>query len=118
LEDSERVRRASLRYLRNCLIYFYPEKSHIVRDATQLAMDLGEQLGSPSLSWKYSWVKAMFGWDLAKRFQVSMRRTRWQVEKVVDKTLFQIDKPRLAAQPGLGANVDPISVGAASDRYR
>jgi glycosyltransferase involved in cell wall biosynthesis len=118
LEDSERVRRASLRYLRNCLIYFYPEKSHIVRDATQLAMDLGEQLGSPSLSWKYSWVKAMFGWDLAKRFQVSMRRTRWQVEKVVDKILFQIDKPRLAAQPGLGANVDPISVGAASDRYR
>jgi glycosyltransferase involved in cell wall biosynthesis len=119
LEDSERVRTACLRYLRKCLIYFYPEKSHIVREAGQLAMDLGEHLGSPSLSWKYSWVKAIFGWHLAKQVQVSMRKTRWQGEKVVDKILFHLEKPRFTGRSGhLGVNVDPVSVGAAGDRYR
>jgi glycosyltransferase involved in cell wall biosynthesis len=92
LEDSPRVRAACIRYLRNWLISFYPERFDIVKQVEQMAMDLGEQLGPPSLSWKYSWVREIFGWNLAKRFQISLRKTRWQGEKFLDKTLFHIEK--------------------------
>jgi hypothetical protein len=81
-----------VRYLRNWLISFYPERFDIVKQVEQMAMDLGEQLGPPCLSWKYSWVKEIFGWHLAKRVQVSLRKTRWQGEKLLDKTLFHIEK--------------------------
>jgi O-antigen/teichoic acid export membrane protein/glycosyltransferase involved in cell wall biosynthesis len=100
LEDTSRSRAACMRYLRNCLIYFYPEKSGIVEQAEQSALELGERLGKPNLSWKYGWVKAFFGWEQAKQVQVSMRKARWQVAKVLDKMLFQMQTPRDTFEPG------------------
>jgi PST family polysaccharide transporter len=95
LEESERVRAASLRYLQTCLIYFYPEKHDIVKQMEELASELGGQLGSPCLSWKYSWMKALFGWRLAKRGQELLLKLRWSSEKVWDKALFRLERPRL-----------------------
>ena len=66
LENSERVREACLNYLRSSQIHFYPDKVDILKEADELAKDLGGQLGTPGLSWKYSWIKSIFGWRFAK----------------------------------------------------
>jgi len=100
LEDSEAVRRACLRYLRNSLIYFYPEQINILNQVNEFALSLGESLGEPCLSWKYSWVKAAFGWSLAKRFQVSARKTRWRGEKLLDYVLFRMERKRTSVPVG------------------
>jgi hypothetical protein len=90
LEDSQRVRTACLGYLQNSLNYFYPEKVEIVAEAQQIARELGGQLESPRLSWKYYWMKAIFGWRLAKIGQRFLLTLRWSVEKSWDKTLFRM----------------------------
>ncbi|MGA7295713.1 MAG: oligosaccharide flippase family protein [Terriglobales bacterium] len=87
LEDSDRVRTACLRYLQTSLIHFYPEKAEIVRQAKEMARDLGGQLKSPVLSWKYSWMKAIFGWHLAKHGQQVLLKLRWKAAKWWDRTV-------------------------------
>jgi O-antigen/teichoic acid export membrane protein/glycosyltransferase involved in cell wall biosynthesis len=100
LDDSARSRAACLRYLRSCLIYFYPEKSDIVTEAQEIAKELGEPLGEPSLSWKYSWVKTAFGWGMSKRMQVSLRKVRWQVAGEWDKAISQMETRLSLAMAG------------------
>ncbi len=95
LEDSRRVRHACVEYLRDSLIYFYPEKSHIVRHAEQIADELGCELGLPSLSWKYEWIENLFGWHLVKPAQEMVRRFRWTLERHLDKALFLIERRNL-----------------------
>lgn len=90
LEDSERVRAACLRYLQTCFIYFYPERLQIVEAAQRLAAELGGQLERPHLSWKYSWIQALFGWGVAKRLQAIIPRVRWWFIKSWDKALFRV----------------------------
>lgn len=87
LEDSERVRRACVQYMRNWLIHFYPEQAEIVQEARRLAADFGEELGEPSLSWKYAWIKTLFGWHAVKRAQVEARRLRWTIQRSWDKAM-------------------------------
>lgn len=94
LEDSERVRSACVKYLRNWLIHFYPEHPDIVREAEQLAEELGGHLGRPHLSWKYSWIKAMFGWRAAKRAQLTARSFRWSLQRSWDRALFDLENHR------------------------
>ena len=92
LEDSARVRSACVKYLHNWLIFFYPERPDIVQRAAQKAGELGGHLDLPSLSWKYSWIKALFGWGLAKRAQVFLPRVRWSLVRFWDKTLYRMEK--------------------------
>jgi glycosyltransferase involved in cell wall biosynthesis len=87
LEDSDRVRSACIAYLRNWLIHFYPEQADIVREAEALAAELGGTLGAPLLSWKYAWIKELFGWRKAKRAQLSARTVRWSLQRSLDRAL-------------------------------
>ena len=91
LEDSERVRAACLKYLQNWLIFFYTERQDIVRQAGEMAKDLGGQLEAPRLSWKYSWIKAIFGWRLAKRAQLLLPAIRWSLQRSWDQALLRIE---------------------------
>jgi O-antigen/teichoic acid export membrane protein/glycosyltransferase involved in cell wall biosynthesis len=90
LEDSERVEAVCLRYLQSCFIYFYPEMPGIVRQAQQLASELGGKLEVPSLSWKYAWIRTIFGWRVAKGVQKLLPEIRWWFEKSWDKALFRL----------------------------
>jgi glycosyltransferase involved in cell wall biosynthesis/peptidoglycan/xylan/chitin deacetylase (PgdA/CDA1 family) len=90
LEDTPRTREACLAYLQRNLINFYPERADIVRQAEQMAADLGGQLRPPHLSWKYSWIKAAFGWEAAKNTALQMREIRWSLENSLDKTTSRL----------------------------
>jgi glycosyltransferase involved in cell wall biosynthesis len=92
MEESPRVREACVKYLQNWLIHFYPEKCDIVKHAEQLANELGGHLDAPRLSWKYGWIKEIFGWDSAKRVQLLLPRIRWSLVRSWDKTLFSLSK--------------------------
>lgn len=97
LEDSERARAACLRYLQTCLIYFYPERPDIIKRSEQMARELGGQLEPPHLSWKYAWIKAVFGWGLAKRAKLFLPKLRWSLQRYYDKTLFRLGERRYTA---------------------
>ena len=90
LEDSKRTRAACVKYLQNWLIFFYPERMDIVAQAEQLAGDLGGELKPPHLSWKYSWIRGIFGWPLAKRAQVMLPRVRSSFVRYWDLSLIHI----------------------------
>lgn len=96
LEESERVHRACLNYLRDSLIHFYPERPDIVEQAQKLALEMGAPLGTPELSWKYSWMRPVFGWNIAKRSQIFSRKNRWRFEKIWDRILLYAEDERTA----------------------
>lgn len=91
LEESPRVRQACLNYLHNWLIHFYPERADIVREAQELARELGGELRPPKLSWKYDWIRSVFGWRAAKKAQVEARNLRWSVQRSLDRTLARLE---------------------------
>jgi glycosyltransferase involved in cell wall biosynthesis len=95
LEDSSRVRAACRRYLQTSFLSFYPDQPEIVRQAKQLARDLdGGDLLPPALSWKYAWVKRIFGWQLAKRAQLLLLGVKWGIKRYIDKLRFIFDGAR------------------------
>jgi O-antigen/teichoic acid export membrane protein/glycosyltransferase involved in cell wall biosynthesis len=91
LEDSERVRTACLRYIQTSLIYFYPEQPEIVEQAEQMARDMGGELTPPRLSWKYFWIRTLFGWRLAKLGQRLLLGLRWKLGRSWDKALYRLE---------------------------
>jgi len=97
--DSERVRKACVRYLQTWLYYFYGERPDIAEQAQRLAADMQGQLDTPKLSWKYSWIKVLFGWRYVRPFQVLARKTRWSLQKFLDKMLAWIESGNSATLP-------------------
>jgi glycosyltransferase involved in cell wall biosynthesis len=90
MEDNERVRAACLNYLQTWLGHFYPERPDLVEQARQLAAELGGELETPRLRWKYRWMQPIGGYAFAKRAQVLLPRVRQRVEAVRDKALFSL----------------------------
>jgi len=91
LQDTPEVRAACVTYMQNWLINFYPERLDIVKQAEELARGLGGELQTPSLVWKYAWIRMLFGWSLAKRAKLLMPSIRWALVRSFDKALFQIE---------------------------
>jgi glycosyltransferase involved in cell wall biosynthesis len=95
LEDSLRVRQACLTYLQNWLGFFFPDRPDLVKQLEDMAASLGGQLQPPPLSWKYSWIAALFGRQHAKRAQVVLPRFKWELIRRWDKAMFQIEAAHL-----------------------
>jgi glycosyltransferase involved in cell wall biosynthesis len=95
LEESARVRAACIKYLETWFPYFYPERPEITERMRQLAVSLGGQLDPPRLSWKYAWVKMLFGWTAAKRVQLRYNRFKLSMLRSWDKALFLLEKRNL-----------------------
>ncbi len=96
LEDSQRVRAACVKYLQNWLFVFYPERRDILLQAEEMAKELGGRLEPPPLSWKYVWIRAIFGWALAKRARRVLPQLRWAAVRSWDRTLFRLETRGLA----------------------
>jgi len=90
LEQSPRVREACVEFMRNSLIYFYPERKDIVLEAERKALEFGGRLGAPRLSWKYIWIKSLFGWKTAKRAQLLLPFLRGETSRLFDKVFFEL----------------------------
>jgi glycosyltransferase involved in cell wall biosynthesis len=96
LDDGATARAACVKFLQNWMEFFYPERLDIFGQAEEMAKALGGQLEAPRLSWKYSWIKALFGWRIARRAQLFLRNLRWSLVRSWDKTLFRIENRGLA----------------------
>jgi glycosyltransferase involved in cell wall biosynthesis len=96
LENSPRTRKACITALQDWFPCFYPEHKQIVEEFRDLAGKLGGELHTPQLSWKYSWIRALFGWDLAKRASLFAPKVNWTVVRLCDKALLEINRGVLA----------------------
>jgi glycosyltransferase involved in cell wall biosynthesis len=96
LEDSARVRAACVQYLQTYLINFYPERPDLVEQVQLTAKSLGEQLEIPRLSWKYSWIRRLFGWRLAKQARLVCPNVRWSLNRHWDRTLYRMQGRRVS----------------------
>jgi len=91
LEDSERTRAASVKFLQTWLCYFYPERLDIVRQAARLAGGLGGQLEVPRLSWMQSLIKSAIGGSGARRLRLLRGNIRWSLQSLWDRSLFHVE---------------------------
>jgi glycosyltransferase involved in cell wall biosynthesis len=89
LDDSARAHAAAVKYLQNWVVNFYPERLDLVEQTQQMAAELGGQVVEPRLSWKYSWIRALFGGVWAKRAQVKLRQIKWSLVRRLDKALYR-----------------------------
>jgi len=91
LEDSERVRAACVKYLEHYLIDFYPLRMDIVEKVQKLAKELGGNITEPPLSWKYRWIRAVFGWNAAHRAFYMVPEMKWSLKRRWDKLAFDME---------------------------
>ena len=90
LEESERVHAACVTYLQNWMVFFYPERQDVFREAQEIARSLGGEVSAPRLSWKYAWIAKFFGQDAGWRAQVLLPRLKWSLLSSLDKFLYNI----------------------------
>jgi len=98
LEDSERTRLASVRYIGTWLHEFYPYRLDLAEKLKALAGELGGRAEDPRLSWKYDWIVKLFGWQTGRRAQIAMPKLRASVKIAWDKAMFEVES-RTKAYP-------------------
>jgi glycosyltransferase involved in cell wall biosynthesis len=92
LEDSPRTRSACLTYVNNWYLHFLPDHYGLVEKLKELAAELGGALQEPKLSWKYDWLRQLWGWPAARRAQILLPRIRWAGVIQWDKLLYRLEK--------------------------
>jgi glycosyltransferase involved in cell wall biosynthesis len=92
LEDSARARTACVNYLQIALGHFYPVRPDIVEQAEKLAASLGGELRPPRFSWKYEWIRWLFGWKVARTAERELRRLKWNGLRAWDRGLFFLER--------------------------
>jgi hypothetical protein len=92
LEDSERSRAACIAFLQHRLMYFYPDSPHLVEKISALAEQLGGTISPPALSWKYWWIKAAFGWPLAKRCRFALPEFKNFLKRDWDHLMYSMTR--------------------------
>ena len=100
LEDTPRVRAACVTYMQNWLGFFFPERPDLLKEMQDVAHQLGGELQTPQLSWKYSWIESLFGLGLARRAQILLPRYRWSFLRFCDKMLFRLNRQSPAVPVG------------------
>jgi len=98
MNDGARVRAACVSYLQTWLGSFYPNRPDLVEEAQKLASNLGGKLEIPRLRWKYSWMRPLFGYDLAKRAQLFLPWVKWTLIRFWDKVLLRMEKVLIRKQ--------------------
>ena len=103
LEDSERVRKACLTYMQNWYANFYPGRPDLVAELQGLAAQLQGRLEPPRLSWKYAWMRPMFGWKAAKSAQMMLPQFKASCIRYCDKAMFRLEGRKAAVRRDLKA---------------
>ena len=92
LEDSDRSRAACVKFLQHRLIYFYPESPYFTQEMSALAEKLGGAISPPTLKWKYRYIKAAFGWPVAKRCMFIFPELKRSVNRRWDQRLYKFGR--------------------------
>ena len=97
-ERTPRASAACLKYLRDALIFFYPERPDLVQRAKTLAATLGGELAAPKLPFKYDWIDRLFGLSAAKRVQANYNQVKWSVIRAWDHALACLERENVSDQ--------------------
>jgi glycosyltransferase involved in cell wall biosynthesis len=100
LDDGERARAACVKLMQNWMVAFYPERPDIFIKAQELSRELGGHIEVPPLSWKYSWMKVLFGRRFARRAQLRLQSLKWSIVSALDRAFSHMDGQRPKTQPG------------------
>jgi len=92
LEDSERVRNASLAYIHTWLPAFYPDRPDIICELEHIAAEFDGSLARPSLNPKYAWMESVLGWNAANWTQQTLSLVKSSLIRRCDKALFMLDE--------------------------
>jgi len=115
LEDSDGTRAASIKYLQNYLINFYPQRPDIVEQMHRRARELGGHLVLPRLPWKYLWIKQLAGWGWAKWAQLFLPQIKCTTVHCWDYFLSRIEKlgswNSLVTLPGPRVGPETLATG-------
>ncbi len=76
LEDSERTRRASVKFIQDRLLWFLPEAPDLVEKARLAALELGGRAELPKLPWKYRAVRKFCGLQAAMKLKQILPQMR------------------------------------------
>jgi glycosyltransferase involved in cell wall biosynthesis len=101
LVDSERARAACVRYMQNWMVFFYPQRLDIFEKAQKLSAELGGRIEAPRLSWKYSWMEALFGRRFARKAELRLQGWKWSMVSFLDRTLCRFEKSGPTTQLGV-----------------
>jgi len=103
LEESERVRKACLTYMQNWYVNFYPGRPDLVAELQGLAAQLQGRLEVPHLSWKYAWMRPMFGWKAAKWADMALPQFKASCFRHCDKAMFSLEGRKEAVRHEVNA---------------
>ncbi|HEY1793806.1 MAG TPA: glycosyltransferase [Opitutaceae bacterium] len=92
LEDTPRVRRACLGYIRTWLHEFYPERPDLYEKLQELAEGLGSRIERPRLRWKYAWMRPLIGLRRAKAAQTALPAIKASISRRWDKACLAIER--------------------------
>ncbi len=99
LEDTERTRAACLTLLQEGLSRFYPKHTAILKEANELAEELGGKLSPPVLNWKYSMTEEVLGRSLADRIKQAKAMLKVLTMRRWDKFLYDLSNKRIKYSP-------------------
>jgi len=96
-EDSERIRLACLAYLKQVILYFFPDRPDLVAEVQKLAVQIGGEIEQPDLPLKYYLLKALFGVRIANRLRLAYNRNKISARMWLEKNLL-VNYPRTCSK--------------------
>ena len=103
LEDSQRTRAACVRLLQDWLPELQQGRDDLVVEARQLARELGGELHTPTVKWKYRPMEWLFGRDAAIRASSTLPRLRTQAAREWDRVMYEFRNRHGMAREGMDA---------------
>jgi glycosyltransferase involved in cell wall biosynthesis len=91
LEDSDRVRKACVRYMQNWFGNFYPDYPEMAQELQTLAGQLEGHLEIPKFRPKYAWMEPILGRRSANWAQTVMPEVNALVKRKWDKAMFELE---------------------------
>jgi len=110
-DNSPQARQACVTLLQNWLPIFIPDRPDLAEKAQSLAVQLGGKLDPPTLTWKYGWVRAVFGWGAAKDAKSFASAMREKAIRLWDWLLFELQRPSQASERATAAPGGQLSPG-------
>jgi hypothetical protein len=91
MEDSQRTRKAGISYLKVWYPFFYNVNHELQQKLMSFAMDLEGDLNPPEVSWKYSLIYRMFGWDVTRKVMNEYNKSKLLLVKNWDRLLYNLN---------------------------